>query len=647
MLIPDHETSVDFLNNEAISNTVVALLRESRERAVTVGIHGDWGAGKSSVLRMIQDAFSEDENVVCLWFNGWTFQGFEDAKTVLIEATITELCRQKSTVGKVKEKGKDLLKRVDLLKLLRHGGGLAFNVITGLPSPDQVELLTGQLSKLREDASNLTGEDVRGGIDKALTFLKPAEEERVTQQIHQFRTEFEALLEEAKVDHLVVLIDDLDRCLPDTAIATLEAIRLFLFVRRSAFVIGADEGMIEYAVRQHFPDLPAMSGPVPYARNYLEKLIQVPFRLPSLGFQETQTYVTLLLAENIVDEHNEAFSTLLAKAKAALNRPWEGAKVTESDVVALSEPHRSSLAQAFLLSQQISPVLAEGTKGNPRQIKRFLNTLLVRKEIAKARGFGESISQSVLAKLMLAEHFQPDFFNVIASQAMASDSGKPEFIRELETALASDDEDLGTETEAKKKARGKSQKKDEAEEPEASKWLEREWLKRWLSIKPVLSDTDLRSYIFVAREKRIVGQAREEHSNSALIEQLCGPKMTVRGLETTVSSLEPAAADEVFNGLREKIAQVPDFSTEPSGFQGMCIVAKHHPRHQASIFSLLSEVGSNRLGIWVVAGWSDIVSDPDAKESLRALLTKWANQNENGTLKRAAAKALSSFGRGR
>ena len=103
---------------------------------------------------MIQDAFSEDENVVCLWFNGWTFQGFEDAKTVLIEATITELCRQKSTVGKVKEKGKDLLKRVDLLKLLRHGGGLAFNVITGLPSPDQVELLTGQLHTKGEMAKN-------------------------------------------------------------------------------------------------------------------------------------------------------------------------------------------------------------------------------------------------------------------------------------------------------------------------------------------------------------------------------------------------------------------------------------------------------------------------------------------------------------
>lgn len=42
------------------------------------------------------------------------------------------------------------------------------------------------------------------------------------------------------------------RCLPATAIDTLDAIRLFLFVPKTAFVIGADAGMIEYAVRQHF-----------------------------------------------------------------------------------------------------------------------------------------------------------------------------------------------------------------------------------------------------------------------------------------------------------------------------------------------------------------------------------------------------------
>lgn len=110
---------------------------------------------------------------------------------------------------------------------------------------------------------------------------------------------------------MVVMLDDLDRCLPPTAIGTLEAIRLFLFVDRTAFVIGAGEMMIEYAVRDHFPDLPPSAGPVSYARNYLEKLIQVPFRIPALGVAETRTYITLLLVETELGPGDEGFKKLL------------------------------------------------------------------------------------------------------------------------------------------------------------------------------------------------------------------------------------------------------------------------------------------------------------------------------------------------
>ena len=83
MLLPDHETQSDYLNCEAISQTVVELLRGNRTRPLTVGIHGDWGAGKSSVLKMIEARLGADAKVAVLWFNGWTFEGFDDAKTVL------------------------------------------------------------------------------------------------------------------------------------------------------------------------------------------------------------------------------------------------------------------------------------------------------------------------------------------------------------------------------------------------------------------------------------------------------------------------------------------------------------------------------------------------------------------------------------
>ena len=122
------------------------LLRDNRQRALTIGIHGDWGAGKSSVLKMVEQELGSDKAVACLWFNGWTFQGFDDAKTVLIEATITELCRQRSAVGKVKEMGSQLIKRIDWLKLAKRGGTLAL-ILHGLPSPDPVSISRAALAR--------------------------------------------------------------------------------------------------------------------------------------------------------------------------------------------------------------------------------------------------------------------------------------------------------------------------------------------------------------------------------------------------------------------------------------------------------------------------------------------------------------------
>ena len=261
MLIPDHETEFDYLNCGAISQTVVELLKDNRRRPLTVGIHGDWGAGKSSILKMIEAQLDSDVDVAVLWFNGWTFEGFDDAKTVLIESTITELLRQRSTVGKVKEKATKLLRRVNWLKVAKRSGGVAFNALTGLPSPDQFETAMVALRRLGQDVADLEGNEIPGKVEEIASFLNPAEDgDNLPDTIHQFRKDFKDLLDEAKVEQLVVLIDDLDRCLPTTAIQTLEAIRLFLFVPKSAFVIGADEAMIEYAVRQHFPDLPVASG---------------------------------------------------------------------------------------------------------------------------------------------------------------------------------------------------------------------------------------------------------------------------------------------------------------------------------------------------------------------------------------------------
>lgn len=274
---------------------------------------------------MVEEAFSNDDRVLCVRFNGWLFQGFEDAKAVLIETIVEELRRKRPTSQKVAEQAKKVLRRVDWMKLARKAGAYGLTLATGMPHPETIKDLGAAarslISRGMEDVSPETVAALAEGSD---AFQREVAADNAPEQMHAFRQEFAELLKDAEIDRLIVLVDDLDRCLPDTAIETLEAIRLFLFVPRAAFVIAADEGMIEYAVRQHFPDLPVATGPATYARNYLEKLIQVPFRLPSLGYAETRIYVTLLLVLNACGEESDEFQKLTGLARELLRRRGRG-----------------------------------------------------------------------------------------------------------------------------------------------------------------------------------------------------------------------------------------------------------------------------------------------------------------------------------
>lgn len=637
MIIPDNETSVDFLNCETISKTVAEVLSQNRNRAITLGIHGDWGAGKSSILKMIEQELGADKSVACLWFNGWTFQGFDNAKTVLIEAIISELMRQRTGMSKVQTLGNELLRRVDWIKLARKGAGLAWNLTTAMPSPDQIGLAIDSIKRAINGLGDQTADDISEQLKTASSFLKPAEGSNLPEAINDFRERFRELLDEAKVDQLVVLIDDLDRCLPETAIETLEAIRLFLFVPKAAFVIGADEGMIEYAVRRHFPDLPVSPTSVPYARNYLEKLIQIPLRIPALGQQETRIYVLLLLVEAIMqDSKHEGFVKLLTDARTALNSPWLASTIDQTAVRAVDSAWQTELDAAFVLANQIGPILAEGTQGNPRQIKRFLNALLLRQTIAKSRGFEGLVNLAAMAKLMLAERFQTDLYEHIAKTAMGSSDGKVAELAALEAAVK--------ETPKRKTKKAKDEKETKTSD---SPWLEREGICEWLQIEPALGDLDLRPHVFVARDRRMTALGSGSDAISSLTEQLAtGGQMVVRGAEQTVKALVDGDARTIFAALREKILQLNNYSSMPDVIHGFRVLVKHHPQLQVELMSLMASLDTNTMGVWAASGWNECLTETAAKQQLNEMLRTWSSQTDNASLKRVAGQALSTGRKG-
>src|ERR1019366_8457530 len=106
---------------------------------------------------------------------------------------ITELMRQRFGISKVKDLGKKLLKRVDWLKVAKKGGGLAFNVVTGLPSPDQIGSVLSTIQSTISGLGQTSPEDLKAGLEQAAGFLKKdeGEEERnIPEAIHHFREEF-------------------------------------------------------------------------------------------------------------------------------------------------------------------------------------------------------------------------------------------------------------------------------------------------------------------------------------------------------------------------------------------------------------------------------------------------------------------------
>lgn len=633
MLIPDNETAVDFLNYESIADTVAELVLSSKSHAISIGVHGDWGAGKSSVLKMLQVKVEKNPNNLCLWFNGWIFQDFEDTKTILLESIIAEIAKKKNISTKAKTLVSSLMKRVDWMKLakqggklaIKHGPGIALSLATGLPSPDQIGLvIDGLKGKFLEEG---TSDDVIEKLEEAEEFLKSEQaiEKVAAEEIGKFRIDFEKLLKETNIEQVVVLIDDLDRCLPKTTIEILEAIKLFLFVPKMAFIIAADEGMVEYAVKQHFPNLQSNYSLVSYAHNYLEKLIQVPFRIPALGIQETKIYIILLLVQTIVGEEHTGFKSLLQQAKKLINTPWLDGKLTQEDITKIDAEKKDQLNKVYFLGEQIGSILAEGTKGNPRQIKRFLNSLFVREAIARSKGFGEQINQSILVKLMLIERFKTDFYETVVNEAINSPEGFAQIFNELERSvnlIQANDDDTSNE--------------------EVKKWTDDPWLRDWYAIhtEHSLTETDLRPYIFVSKDKRILMTNNTLDSLRNLADKLAATvSLSINQHKQEVEQLNDNNARKLFEILKEKVILEDNWNAEPKAFPGIKLLVEHKKFLKTDLISFVKSLDITKLGAWIVKGWNNILSNEEQKE----LLKPWAEQDLNSVLKTMATKALKTL----
>jgi ABC-type oligopeptide transport system ATPase subunit len=606
----DNEADIDLLQFRYLAAAATRLARTRYLLPTTIGVFGDWGSGKSTLIRMIRSQLEKDEGTVCVSFNGWLFEGSEDAKTALM-GTILEVIQDQIEAGKtITDKGKELLgkllARVNWMRVARY----AVPTLLGMPQLTLASLgqdFMGSLQKLFGKTNDIDPKKIEELFKDA-----PGGAENVRRNIREFRADFASLLEEAEIETLVVFIDDLDRCLPDTIIETLEAIKLFLFVEGTAFIIGADPRLVEYAVRRRFPEVPGTET-FEVGRDYLEKLIQNPMKVPPLSGAEIQSYMNLLFAERTLEpaDYERVCATLEEFRPSNISDIAFGIEQAR-DLVGNTDAFQRFQSDLDLVAQ-IAPVLTPGLSGSPRRTKRFLNMLLLRMSIADDRGL--SLQRTILAKLMLMEYLKPEFFKQLA-RLQAEQEGKPGELASAETYLSTLESKGGVaeaaaqpaesnivastnttkalpRTPTSVPARGETRIPDVSErlapkvtranapgstkaessslEPakpaitiqdlpaEAQGWLADAWMRTWLASEPQLHQTDLRPYFYIAHDTLGVTKGSQVHLSTAakeVLNKLLDPGPVTQNVGLGLSEgLSDADATALFEALAQRIRQ--------------------------------------------------------------------------------------------
>lgn len=106
--------------------------------------------------------------------------------------------------------------------------------------------------------------------------------------------------------NFVIFIDDLDRCLPEKAVETLELIKTIFNLESFAFVLALDEEVVERGIGHRYKDY-ALANKKPEMPitgfEYLEKIVHLPFRLPGLSRSQALQFLARYESE-LVTERN-------------------------------------------------------------------------------------------------------------------------------------------------------------------------------------------------------------------------------------------------------------------------------------------------------------------------------------------------------
>lgn len=319
----------DPLGFDRVVRELTTLILESGDSTpYTLGIEATWGMGKSTLMGALQERLRGTDGVTPIQFNAWTA---EEGRA--LEAFI------KTVLEKI---GAGVLRRALYKQRAISVFRIPVSVVAGKLGISSV--VDTAWEKVAEDPG--ARNDLRQLVEKAVGSWRRGRSKSGDGRL------------------LCIFVDDLDRCSPKVVLEVLEAMKLYLDVPGIVFVVGYDEDIVSDVVLRD-----KGYGDKTKARDYLEKFIQISYRIP---------------------------------------------RAEDAQAEALIESLLSSSGVGGLLGENERQLIIERSNSNPRRIKRFINNFIVVHRLdPRLRDF----DPTSLVRVLLLQMYFPEFTRLLERSA--------------------------------------------------------------------------------------------------------------------------------------------------------------------------------------------------------------------------------------